>query len=160
MEIVVKLPVSSKKAPKKNIEKTLRKIGASISKKSLLSIICSFVVQLPNVDSASFDIIYPLQTLKPIASLLRSRVQSDVINDDISWRERLEKSVLNIPLPVSAILSEPSVSLSNLVQFKEGDVMNLPPVDGVDFFVNDKILFKAEIGETNGQVAVSLKNRL
>ena len=26
--------------------------------------------------------------------------------------------------------------------------------------VNDKILFKAEIGETNGQVAVSLKNRL
>ena len=123
-------------------------------------IICSFVVQLPNVDSASFDIIYPLQTLKPIASLLRSRVQSDVINDDISWRERLEKSVLNIPLPVSAILSEPSVPLSNLVQFKEGDVMNLPPVDGVDFFVNDKILFKAEIGETNGQVAVSLKNRL
>ena len=44
--------------------------------------------------------------------------------------------------------------------FKEGDVMNLPPVDGVDFFVNDKILFKAEIGEINGQVAVSLKNRL
>ncbi len=59
-----------------------------------------------------------------------------------------------------AILSEPSVSLSNLVQFKKGDVMNLPPVDGVDFFVNDKILFKAEIGETNGQVAVNLKNRL
>ena len=123
-------------------------------------IICSFVVQLPNVDSASFDIIYPLQTLKPIASLLRSRVQSDIINDDTSWRERLEKSVLNVPLPVSAILSEPSVALSSLVQFKEGDVMNLPPVDGVDFFVNDKMLFKAEIGELNGQVAVSLKNRL
>ena len=99
-------------------------------------------------------------TLKPIASLLRSRVQSDIINDDSSWRERLEKSVLNVPLPVSAILSEPSVSLSNLVQFKEGDIMNLPPVDGVDFFVNDKLLFNAEIGETNGQVAVSLKNRL
>ena len=30
----------------------------------------------------------------------------------------------------------------------------------VDFFVDDKLLFKAEIGETNGQVAVSLKNRL
>ena len=123
-------------------------------------IICSFVVQLPNIDSASFDIIYPLQTLKPIASLLRSRVQSDVIDDDTSWRERLEKSVLNVPLPVSAILSEPSVSLSNLVKYKEGDIINLPPVDGVDFFVNEKLLFKAEIGETNGQVAVSLKNRL
>ena len=123
-------------------------------------IICSFVVQLPNIDSASFDIIYPLQTLKPIASLLRSRVQSDIVNNDTSWKERLENSILNVPLPVSAILSEPSVSLSELIRFKEGDIINLPPVDGVDFFVNDKLLFKAEIGETNSQVAVSLKDRL
>ena len=123
-------------------------------------IICSFVVQLPNIDSASFDVIYPLQTLKPIASLLRSRVQSEVVDDDVSWRERLEKSVLNVPLPISAILSEPSLSLSKLVKLKKGDVVNLPPTDGVDFYVNDKVLFKAEIGETNGQVAVSLKNRL
>ena len=123
-------------------------------------IICSFVVQLPNIDSASFDVIYPLQTLKPIASLLRSRVQSDVIDDDVSWRERMEKSVLNVPLPVSAILSEPSLSLSKLVRLKKGDIVKLPPIDGVDFFVDDKLLFKAEIGETNGQVAVSLKNRL
>jgi flagellar motor switch protein FliM len=123
-------------------------------------IICSFVVQLPNIDSASFDVIYPLQTLKPIASLLRSRVQSDVVDDDVSWRERLEKAVLNISLPISAILSKPSLSLSKLVKLKEGDIVNLPPIDGIDFFVNDKLLFKAEIGETNGQVAVSLKNRL
>jgi flagellar motor switch protein FliM len=123
-------------------------------------IICSFVVQLPNIDSASFDIIYPLQTLKPIASLLRSRIQSDVIDDDTSWNERLEKSIMHVPLPISAILSEPSVSLSELIKFKEGDIVNLPPVDGVDFFVKDKLLFKAEIGETNSQVAVSLKDRL
>ena len=33
--------------------------------------------------------------------------------------------------------------------------------EGIDyFFVDKKIFFKAEIGETNGQVAVSLKNRL
>jgi flagellar motor switch protein FliM len=123
-------------------------------------IICSFVVQLPNIDSASFDIIYPLQTLKPIASLLRSRVQSDVVDNDTSWKDRLENSILNVPLPVSAILSEPSVSLSELIKFKEGDIINLPPIDGVDFFVDDRLLFKAEIGETNSQVAVSLKDRL
>ncbi len=123
-------------------------------------IICSFVVQLPNIDSASFDVIYPLQTLKPIASLLRSRVQSDVIDDEVSWRERLEKSVMNVPLPISAILSEPSVSLSKLVTLQKGDVINLPPIDGINFFVDDKLLFKSEIGETNGQVAVSLKTKL
>jgi flagellar motor switch protein FliM len=133
---------------------------ATLVESSESVIICSFVVQLPNIDSASFDVIYPLQTLKPIASLLRSRVQSEVVDDDVSWRQRLERSVLNVPLPVSAILSEPSLSLSKLVRLKKGDIINLPPTDGVNFFIDDKLLFKAEIGETNGQVAVSLKNRL
>ncbi len=123
-------------------------------------IICSFVIQLPNVDSASFDVIYPLQTLKPIASLLRSRVQSDVVEDDTSWREKLQTAVLNVPLPISAILSEPPIKLSKMVKMKEGDVLPLGPVDGVNFFVRDKLLFKAEIGETNGQAAVSLKSRI
>ncbi len=123
-------------------------------------IICSFVIQLPNIDSASFDIIYPLQTLKPIASLLRSRVQSDVVEDDTSWREKLQTSILNIPLPVSAILSEPQIKVSKMVRLKRGDVLPLGPVDGVNFFVKEKLLFKAEIGETNGQAAVSLKSRI
>ena len=92
-----------------------------------------FRKQLPNVDSASFDVIYPLQTLKPIASLLRSRVQSDVIEDDKSWRERLQTSVLNIPLPVSAILAEPKIKVSQMVNFKTNDVLPLGPVEGVNF---------------------------
>ena len=50
---------------------------------SELVIICSFVVQLPGMDAANFDVIYPLQTLKPIASLLRSKVQSDKVEDDV-----------------------------------------------------------------------------
>ena len=29
-----------------------------------------------------------------------------------------------------------------------------------DFLVDKKILFKAEIGESNGQAAISLKNRI
>ena len=125
-----------------------------------LVIICSFVVQLPGIDAATFDIIYPLQTLKPIASLLRSRVNSDVVEDDKTWRERLQNSVLNVPLPVSAILSEPKVKVSQMVNFKKGDLLQLGPVDGVDFLVDKKLLFKAEIGESNGQAAISLKNRI
>ncbi len=146
---------------------TIRHVGrevnpqfATLVESSDSVIICSFVIQLPNIDSASFDIIYPLQTLKPIASLLRSRVQSDIVEDDTSWREKLQNSILNIPLPVSAILSEPQIKLSKMVRLKEGDVLPLGPVDGVNFFVKEKLLFKAEIGETNGQAAVSLKSRL
>ena len=144
----------------KNVGREINPQFATLVEATDSVIICSFVIQLPNVDSASFDIIYPLQTLKPIASLLRSRVQSDIVEDDKTWRERLQNSVLNIPLPVSAILSEPRVKVSQMVNFKKGDLLQLGPVEGVDFLVDKKILFKAEIGESNGQAAISLKNRI
>ena len=144
----------------KNIGREINPQFATLVESTDSVIICSFVIQLPNVDSASFDVIYPLQTLKPIASLLRSRVNSDVVEDDKTWRERLQNSVLNVPLPVSAILSEPKVKVSQMVNFKKGDLLQLGPVEGVDFLVDKKILFKAEIGESNGQAAISLKNRI
>ena len=144
----------------KNVGREINPQFATLVESTDSVIICSFVIQLPNVDSASFDIIYPLQTLKPIASLLRSRVQSDVVEDDKTWREKLQNSVLNIPLPVSAILSEPKVKVSQMVNFKKGDLLQLGPVEGVDFLVDKKLLFKAEIGESNGQAAISLKNRI
>ena len=144
----------------KNVGREINPQFATLVESTDSVIICSFVIQLPNVDSASFDVIYPLQTLKPIASLLRSRVNSDVVEDDKTWRERLQNSVLNIPLPVSAILSEPKVKVSQMVNFKKGNLLQLGPVEGVDFLVDKKILFKAEIGESNGQAAISLKNRI
>ena len=144
----------------KNVGREINPQFATLVESTDSVIICSFVIQLPNVDSASIDVIYPLQTLKPIASLLRSRVNSDVVEDDKTWRERLQNSVLNVPLPVSAILSEPKVKVSQMVNFKKGDLLQLGPVEGVDFLVDKKILFKAEIGESNGQAAISLKNRI
>jgi len=127
---------------------------------SELVIICSFVVQLPGMDAANFDLIYPLQTLKPIASLLRSKVQSDVVEDDISWRERLERAVLEIPLKVSARLSEPIVSMSKLINVKPGEVIPIQIGEGIEVRVEDKPIFLGEMGEVSGQSAINLNKRL
>ena len=125
-----------------------------------LVIICSFVVQLPGIDAATFDIIYPLQTLKPVASQLRSRVQSEVVDDDISWRERLERAILQVPLHVTAKLSEPTVSMNNLLRLSKGDVYPISIGEGVEIRVEDKPMFLGEIGEVGGQSAINLNKRI
>ena len=125
-----------------------------------LVIICSFVVQLPEIDAATFDIIYPLQTLKPIASQLRSRVQSDVIDDDLTWRDRLEKAVLDIPLHVTARLSEPTVQMPKLLNMNVGDTMPISVNEGVELLVEGTEIFEGEIGEIAGQSAVNLIKRV
>ena len=124
-----------------------------------LVIICSFVVQLPDIDAASFDIIYPLQTLKPIASLLRSRVQTDKANDNQSWRERMERAVLEIPLDVIARLSEPTVSMNKLIHLKEGDVFPIEIGEGVEILIEKLPFYNGELGEVGGQAAISLTDR-
>lgn len=133
---------------------------ASFVDSSDLVIICSFVVQLPNVDAATFDIIYPLQTLKPIASQLRSRVQTESGPDDISWRDRLELAVLEVPLKLTARLCQLPVSVKKLIHLQENDVFPIQVGDGVEVRVEDKPIFLGEIGEVGGNSAINIKERL
>ncbi len=133
---------------------------AAFVESSDLVIVCSFVMQLPKVDSMSFDIVYPLQTLKPVSSLLRSRVQSDVVESNLTWKDKLEKAVLEIPLRVYSKLAEPIVSMSKLLRLRAGDTMNINVEDTVDFLVQEQKYFLAEMGEVKGNAAVSLTKRI
>ena len=125
-----------------------------------LVIICSFVVQLPDTDAASFDIIYPLQTLKPIAAQLRSRLQADVSEDDHTWREKMERAVLNIPLEVTARLSQPVVSMYKLINMQIGDTFPMIIGEGVEIRIEDEDAFLGELGEVGGNAAVNLSSRI
>ena len=132
---------------------------ASFVDSSELVIICAFLIQLPNGESVNMDVVYPLQTLKPIATQLRSRMQSDT-NDDVSWRERMEHAILNIPLNVTAFLGQPVMSMGQLIRLQTGDVVPIQVNDGIELRVEDNPIFLADIGEVSGQAAVSLTKRI
>ncbi len=133
---------------------------ASVVDGGELVIICSFVIQLPGTESDTIDIVYPLQTLKPIASQLRSRVQSDTTSDNISWREQMERAILSVPLHVSALLGEPVMSVGRMIRLQTGDVVNINIDNGVRINVEEKPIFVGEIGEIAGKAAISLQKRL
>ncbi len=124
-----------------------------------LVIVCSFVVMLPDMDPATFDVIYPLQTLRPIASQLRSRTQSDTVDDDISWRHRLERAVMDIPLSVEVKLASPTVPMTKLIFLKPGDVVQAQLFDNVQFNLEGQPFFVGEMGDVAGQAAVNLTAR-
>ena len=132
---------------------------ASFVDGSELVIICSFLIQLPNAEAVNLEVVYPLQTLKPIASQLLSRVQSDS-GDDVTWREKMERAILNIPLNITALLGEPVMSMGQLIRLKTGDVVPIQINEGIEVMVEDNPIFFAEIGEVSGQVAVSITRRI
>lgn len=121
-----------------------------------LVVICSFFVQLPDYEPATIDIIYPLQTLKPIAAQLRSRMQSDAIDDDTSWRDKLANALLDVRLDVTARLDTPKVPLKSLMHLSPGAVVpvNLDP--NPQLLITDRPFFEIELGEQGGKSAVSI----
>lgn len=123
-------------------------------------IVCSFLVQLPKSEPATFDVIYPLQVLKPIASQLRSRLQSEVGDNDLTWKQKLEQAILNIPLTVTAELDRPKTTLGRMVTVKKDDVFKISVTDGAKIFVEGREMFLAEIGQSGQNVAVELTKRL
>jgi flagellar motor switch protein FliM len=121
---------------------------------------CSFMVQLPDAEPARFDILYPFQTLKPISTQLRSRTQSESSEDDASWRERLERAVMSIPLSVRTRLCEPDIALRHLANLKEGDVIPARVTDTVEILVDGRPFFEAVPGELAGKSALSITKRI
>ena len=121
---------------------------------------CSFIVQLPDTDPASLDLIYPLQSLKPIASRLRSRMQSDQVEDDTRWRARLAEAVMSVPLNVTARLAQPTVPLSSLGGLRAGRVVPVDLMPRPQLLIEGMPLFDGEPGEQGGRAALSLTRRI
>ena len=145
---------------------TLTEVGREVNPQfaafvdgSDLVIVCSFVVQLPDLDPVNFDIVYPLQTLRPIASQLRSRTQTDSSEEDLGWRGRLERAVLNVPLGLEARLAEPSVSMTQLIFMKPGDVIPIQLNEAVEICLEGQPFYLGEMGEVAGQSAINLMKR-
>lgn len=121
-----------------------------------LVVICSFFVQLPEHDPATVDIAYPLQTLKPIAAQLRSRMQSDTVEDDQTWREKLITALYDIKLDVTARLASPIVPLKSMMHLRPEKIVpvNLNPMP--QLLIEDRAFFDIELGEAGGKSAVSI----
>ncbi len=123
-------------------------------------ICCSFIIQLPEADPATVDLIYPLQALKPIAAHLRSRMQSDVVDEDIRWRSRLQEAVLAVPLNVTARLAEPRVPITALTGLTPGRIVPVDLALRPQMLVEGMPLFEMEPGEQAGKAAIALTRRI
>lgn len=117
-------------------------------------VICSFVVQVPETDPASFDVIYPLQALKPISSQLRSRLQSDMVDDDESWREQLQRAVMEVPLTLTARLCEPEIPLRQLLGLKTGDVVPVSLAEEIEVLIEGQKFFTGKSGSMGAHAAL------
>lgn len=119
-------------------------------------VVNTFVVQLPFAQPASIDILYPRQSLKQIATILRSKIQRVGDGRDANWERRLEEALMQVPLNFVPRIAEPKITLRSLMDIHEGMVVDIPAFEQVKIFVEGEALFDAHMGDRDGKLAVRL----
>jgi flagellar motor switch protein FliM len=122
-----------------------------------LVVVCTFVLQLPFSKPVSIDIVYPLQSFKQIAPLLRSKIQRTGEGTDEEWERRLREALMAVPISFIPRLAEPTISLPELLRLHKGMVIEIPAFEDVHCYVEGRELFVGTIGEQDTKMAVRIK---
>lgn len=105
------------------------------------------------------DICYPVLALKPHAPQLTGKVHSRTAAPDPAWRNGLTRAVMGVRFPIRSVLAEPVISLAQLMELKEGDVIPVSFGAEVPVMVGRDRLGLGTVGAANGRAAVKL-NRI
>jgi flagellar motor switch protein FliM len=122
-------------------------------------VLTRFTLLISDTRTATVDILYPAASLKPIASILSSKVQSRRGDADPAWLGALTRVAMNVKLPVRSVLAEPVIPLSKLIALKPGDVIPISFGPEIPLLVSGKTFARGAVGAANGRAAIRL-NRL
>ena len=82
-------------------------------------------------------------------------MQSDVVGS-MSWTERLQNAVFNVPLSCTARLTTIEKSMAQVLSYKKDDVLPITINGPLELVVEDREFFDAELGDVGGTLAISL----
>jgi len=120
-------------------------------------IITRFDVSYAENRSSSIDIVYPLNALKPLASVLSAKVHNHKRGGvDPKWHGSLTRAVMNVAFPVRSVLCEPVVPLSRLMNLKPGDVIPIDLGPEIPLLVSSNRFALGTVGQANGKTAIRL----
>ena len=102
----------------------------------------------------------PYSMLEPIRELLDAGIQSDRGDTDERWKETLRSDIKTAQIDLTGVLVKKEMNLSEVIGFKEGDILPLKLPEKVIIESNEMPLFRGKLGESNGHFAIKLQEKV
>ena len=118
----------------------------------------SFSIGFGKGESWTAEIMLPLAALRQLEPLLTTSSPEEVKHRDPLWQARIARQMGDIRMPAKTVLARPNLTLSELLNLKNGDVIpvniarNLPLIVG-----GSRVLAQGTIGEQNGRAAFMIE---
>ena len=144
-----------------NIQSTLVKLENNARLTSIVEpeaevIIGTFMIRVGEL-SGEMHLIIPFATLEPLHGALKELLNISKVHTS-NWRNVIKEEILELPTVITAQSGTLNLSVSQLLDLKKGDTLNLDydPNSPLKVLVEDQHTFYAVPGTHNGKKAISL----
>ncbi len=130
---------------------------ANIANPSEMVVSTSFSIEIGS-SGGTFHVCFPYSTIEPVRELLYSSMQGDQIEPDKRWSSTLERQVHNTEVELVATLTKTKVKLSDVANFRVGDILFLDIPETVEATVSGIPLVKCKYGTKNGKYSLKVQD--
>jgi len=103
----------------------------------------------------------PYSMLEPIRELLDAGIQSDRGGEtDERWKVSLRNEIKTADIEVASTLCEIDMSLKEILNLEEGDIMPMELPDKVLVEASEIPMFRGKLGVSNGNYAIQLQEKV
>jgi flagellar motor switch protein FliM len=120
-------------------------------------VVSSFHIELEG-GGGDINIVYPYSMIEPIRTLLDAGVQSDRGDVDERWALLLKEELLHAPISLKSIFVQKTMKISDLLNFKAGDIIPIEMPDQVMLLAEDLPIMHGQYGVHEGNAAVKIES--
>lgn len=128
---------------------------ANIVSPTEVVVVTTFHIELDG-GGGDLHVTMPYSMIEPMRELLDAGMQSDRSDVDERWLIALKEEVQEVPVEVSAILSEVDISLRDLLNIKAGDVIPVNIPDTVVLRAKDVPVYRGVFGVSGGKNSIKI----
>ena len=132
---------------------------ANIVSPSEIVVVSIFHIELEG-GGGDFHITMPYSMLEPIRELLDAGIQSDSDDKDERWQHSLQHELLESPVELISNLAEFDVSLRDVMNFKEGDIIPIDTPREVTATIEDIPVIRGSYGWSDGNNAIKVTEKI
>ncbi len=130
---------------------------ANIVSPSEVIVVSSFRVDLDG-GGGDMHVVYPYSMIEPIRTVLDAGVQSDHGELDERWSILLKEELMHARINLQALLVEKQLPVSELINFKAGDIIPIDMPEQVLLLAEDLPIIRGQYGEHQGNTAVKVED--
>jgi flagellar motor switch protein FliM len=107
----------------------------------------------------NINIVLPFSILDSINERLDTKTSGKRVVDKV-WQENLKREVLRGDIPIKSLLVERKMTVQDVVNFQEGDVISIDMPDIVAIQAENVAILKGKIGLLDGRYAIQVTEKL